>query len=125
MQPTTHPQRSFGDFRRAQPHTREPAPKQRHQLITQFDSLIVLTQGMVDLGLYELICSAADRHGPQLKEILIDLAGADPLTLSGCAALLALDKYATNRDLQVYIVAAGTEVRTRAQDLCRRLIWID
>ena len=123
MQITTNTHRPSVDARRGKLHT--PAPVTNHELITQFDSLIVLADGVVDLGLYDLVCSAANRQGPHLKEILIDLSRADPLTLSGCAALIALDKYASQRNLLVYIVAAGTEIRSRVQDLCGRLHWID
>ena len=123
MQLKINPHRPFRGSRRGKPHA--PAPAASHELITQFDSLIVLTEGVIDLSLYELIRSAANRQGPHLKEILIDLSRADTLTESGCATLIALDEYASQRNLLTFFVGAGSDIRSRAQGLCSRVRWID
>lgn len=97
----------------------------RHAVFTQYNSLIVLAEGPIDLDLYELICAEVDRQGPDLQEVLIDLGEADPTSEAMDQALAALDKYASQSNVLVHIAAAGPDIRARSKAQCHCLDWIE
>ena len=123
MQPTPNADLLSGSLFRGKPPT--TALSAQHEVMTEFGSLIVLARGVIDLGLYGLIRQALENQIPLLDEVLIDFSEVDAMTDSGCAALIALDQYAARRYLHMYIVAAPSELRSRARAQCGWLNWID
>jgi len=92
-----------------------------HELIVEFDCLIVLTGGDFDLDLYRLICRRVAQWDPPLHEIVIDLSDAVQLTDWGSVALLALDRYAESQELLTFVITPRAEIRAQLESECR---WI-
>ncbi len=87
-------------------------------------TLLVHVEGLVDLGLFPAIVEQVAWPGRRVREILVDLTEVTGFTDSGCAAFIAIDRFAIEHRIDTTLVNAGSEIIKRVSAHCSSMRWV-
>jgi hypothetical protein len=80
-------------------------------------------RGLLDLRLYFTVAQEVAQRGPGLCGLLIDLREAAPITDSGLAALIAIDRLGAQCAVSVDVAGAPEALVARLATLCPGTRW--